>query len=133
MINVPDSKPALINENNNPVINENNHPADFSDPDFSADLSDPDLSADLSDIDLSADLSDPGLSALFPADPLPAGSDRALRTYEDAEVAADALSAVQKGSPILSHGDCLVSAVRAGYGASAAANTFVAVELGENH
>ena len=47
MINVPDSKPALINENNNPVINENNHPAD------------------LSDIDLSADLSDPGLSAYF--------------------------------------------------------------------
>ena len=45
MINVPDSKPALINENNNPVINENNHPADFSDPDFSADLSDIDLSA----------------------------------------------------------------------------------------
>ena len=36
MINVPDSKPALINENNNPVINENNHPADFSDPDLSA-------------------------------------------------------------------------------------------------
>ena len=124
MINVPDSKPALINENNHPVINENNHPAD---------LPDPDLSADLSDIDLSADLSDPGLSALFPADPLPAGSDRVLRTYQDAEVAADALSAVQKGSPILSHGDCLVSAVRAGYGASAAANTFVAVELGENH
>ena len=56
IINVPDSKPALINENNNPVINENNHPAD---------LSDPDLSADLSDIDLSADLSDPGLSAYF--------------------------------------------------------------------
>ena len=124
MINVPDSKPARINENNNPVINENNHPAD---------LPDPDLSADLSDIDLSADLSDIDLSALLSADPLPAGSDRALRTYEDAEVAADALSAVQKGSPILSHGDCLVSAVRAGYGASAAANTFVAVELGENH
>ena len=56
MINVPDSKPALINENNHPVINENNHPADLSDPDFSADLS---------DIDLSADLSDPGLSAYF--------------------------------------------------------------------
>ena len=56
MINVPDSKPALINENNNPVINENNHPAD---------LPDPDLSADLSDIDLSADFSDPGLSAYF--------------------------------------------------------------------
>lgn len=56
MINVPDSKPALINENNHPVINENNHPAD---------LSDPDPSADLSDIDLSADLSDPGLSAYF--------------------------------------------------------------------
>ena len=56
IINVPDSKPALINENNNPVINENNHPAD---------LSDPDLSADLSDIDLSAALSDPGLSAYF--------------------------------------------------------------------
>ena len=56
IINAPDSKPALINENNNPVINENNHPAD---------LSDPDLSADLSDIDLSADLSDPGLSAYF--------------------------------------------------------------------
>ena len=48
IINVPDSKPALINENNHP-----------------ADLSDPDLSADLSDIDLSADLSDPGLSAYF--------------------------------------------------------------------
>ena len=56
MINVPDSKPALINENNHPVINENNHPAD---------LSDPDPSADFSDIDLSADLSDPGLSAYF--------------------------------------------------------------------
>ena len=56
IINVPDSKPALINENNNPVINENNHPADLSDPDFSADLS---------DIDLSADLSDPGLSAYY--------------------------------------------------------------------
>lgn len=56
MINVPDSKPALINENNHPVINEYNHPADFSDPG---------LSADLSDIDLSADLSDPGLSAYF--------------------------------------------------------------------
>ena len=54
MINVPDSKPALINENNNPVINENNHPADLPDPDLSADLSDIDLSADLSDIDLSA-------------------------------------------------------------------------------
>ena len=54
MINVPDSKPALINENNNPVINENNHPTDLSDPDLSADLSDIDLSADLSDIDLSA-------------------------------------------------------------------------------
>ena len=45
IINVPDSKPALINENNNPVINENNHPADLSDPDLSADLSDIDLSA----------------------------------------------------------------------------------------
>ena len=45
MINVPDSKAALINENNNPVINENNHPADFSDPDPSADFSDPGLSA----------------------------------------------------------------------------------------
>ena len=45
MINVPDSKPALINENNNPVINENNHPADLSDPGLSADLSDPGLSA----------------------------------------------------------------------------------------
>ena len=65
IINVPDSKPALINENNHPVINENNHPADLSNPDFSADLSDIDLSADLSDIDLSADLSDPGLSAYF--------------------------------------------------------------------
>ena len=54
MINVPDSKPSLINENNNPVINENNHPADLPDPDLSADLSDIDLSADLSDIDLSA-------------------------------------------------------------------------------
>ena len=54
IINVPDSKPALINENNNPVINENNHPADLPDPDLSADLSDIDLSADLSDIDLSA-------------------------------------------------------------------------------
>ena len=56
IINVPDSKPALINENNNPVINENNHPADLSDPDLSADFSDPGLSADLSD---------PGLSAYF--------------------------------------------------------------------
>ena len=54
MINVPDSKPALINENNNPVINENNHPADLPDPDLSADLSDPDHPADLSDPDLPA-------------------------------------------------------------------------------
>ena len=70
---------------------------------------------------------------LLSADPLPAGGDRTLGTYEDAEVASDAFLSIQKGSAVLSHANRLVAAVRAGYGASAAANAFVAVELGENH
>lgn len=64
---------------------------------------------------------------------LSAGCDRPLGTDEYAEMAADTFFAVEPGPAVLSKGDRLVAAVRAGDHASAAADAFVPVEFGINH
>lgn len=66
-------------------------------------------------------------------DPLAAGCDGALRTYQYAEMAADAFFAVQDRSAVFRHADGLVASVGAGNGTSAAADAFVPLEFVEYH
>lgn len=63
----------------------------------------------------------------------PCRCDRVFGADQQTQMAANALFTVQNGFSLFTHRDCLMTAVTAGDGASAAANALFTVKFREDH